>query len=154
MILDRYRVVFWLFRPKKWLCVRLHCKSHKKSSKCQIFQWVWHLVIFRADQLKRPPCTMRKLKNFGFIDKSHFCFFQLYLMYSGLFTLHCFLVWPVAMDLTYMLWLFSPRKEKVWKYVSIGFVVPLGHSIYRQRSEQLVVLSSTFEGQPQSKDYD
>ena len=34
--------------------------------------------------------TIRQLKNFGFIDKSHFCFFQLYLMYSGLFTLHCF----------------------------------------------------------------
>ena len=38
---------FWLFRPKKWLSVRLHCKSHQKSSKCQIFQWVWH---FRAEQ--------------------------------------------------------------------------------------------------------
>ena len=41
---------FWLFRPKKWLRVRLLCKSHQKSSKCQIFQWVWHLVIFRAEQ--------------------------------------------------------------------------------------------------------
>ena len=45
-----YRVVFLLFRPKKWLSVRLHCKSHQKSSKCQIFQLVWHLVIFRAEQ--------------------------------------------------------------------------------------------------------
>ena len=32
------------------------CKSHQKSSQCQIFQWVWHLVIFRAEQLKKPPC--------------------------------------------------------------------------------------------------
>ena len=63
---------------------QITCKSLQKSSKCQIFQWVWHLVIFRADQLKKPPCTMRKLKNFGFIDKSHFCFFQLYLMSSPL----------------------------------------------------------------------
>ena len=47
---------FWLFRPKKWLSVRLHCKSHQKSSKCQIFQWVWHLFIFRAEQSKKPPC--------------------------------------------------------------------------------------------------
>ena len=41
---------FWLVRPKKWLSVRLHSKSHKKSSKCQNFLRVWHLVIFRADQ--------------------------------------------------------------------------------------------------------
>ena len=35
---------------------QITCKSLQKSSKCQIFQWVWHLVIFRADQLKKPPC--------------------------------------------------------------------------------------------------
>ena len=71
-------------------------------------------------------------------------------MYIGLFTLF----FGLAMDLTYMYTDYPPREEKVWKCVSIGFVVPLGHFIYRQRSEQLVVLSSTFEGQPQSKDYD
>ena len=32
------------------------CKSLQKSSKCQNFLRVWHLVIFRADQLKKPPC--------------------------------------------------------------------------------------------------
>ena len=34
---------------------QITCKSLQKSSKCQIFQWVWHLVIFRADQLKNHP---------------------------------------------------------------------------------------------------
>ena len=44
----------WLVRPKKWLSVRL--QSLQKSSKCQNFLRVWHLVIFRADQSKKPPC--------------------------------------------------------------------------------------------------
>ena len=35
--------------------VRLHNKSHRKSSKCQNFLRVWHLVFFRADQLKKTP---------------------------------------------------------------------------------------------------
>ena len=26
--------------------------------------------------------TIRQVKNFGFINKSHFCFFELYLMYK------------------------------------------------------------------------
>ena len=68
-------------------------------------------------------------------------------MYIGLFTLF----FGLAMDLTYYYTLIALiREEKVWKCVSIGFVAPLGHFIYRQRSQQLVVL----EGQPQSKDYD
>ena len=36
---------------------QITCKSLQKSSKCQNFLRVWHLVIFRADQLKKPPCT-------------------------------------------------------------------------------------------------
>ena len=32
------------------------CKSLQKSSECQNFLRVWHLVIFRADQSKRTPC--------------------------------------------------------------------------------------------------
>ena len=35
---------------------QITCKSLQKSSKCQNFLRVWHLVIFRADQLKKPPC--------------------------------------------------------------------------------------------------
>ena len=36
--------------------VRLHSKSHQKSSKCQNLPRVWHLIIFRADQSKKPHC--------------------------------------------------------------------------------------------------
>ena len=46
-----YSVVFLTGPPKKWLSVRLHVK-------CQNFLRVWDLVIFRADQLKKPPCTI------------------------------------------------------------------------------------------------
>ena len=35
---------------------QITCKFLQKSSKCQNFLRVWHLVIFRADQLKKPPC--------------------------------------------------------------------------------------------------
>ena len=35
---------------------QITCKSLQKSSKCQNFLRVWDLVIFRADQLKKPPC--------------------------------------------------------------------------------------------------
>ena len=38
---------------------QITCKSHKKSSKCQNFLEVWHLVIFRADQSKKPPCVIK-----------------------------------------------------------------------------------------------
>ena len=36
---------------------QITCKSLQKSSKCQNFLRVWHLVIFRAEQSKKPPCT-------------------------------------------------------------------------------------------------
>ena len=35
---------------------QITCKSLQKSSKCQNFLRVWHLVVFRADQLKKTPC--------------------------------------------------------------------------------------------------
>ena len=37
---------------------QITCKSLQKSSKCQNFLRVWHLVISRADQLKKPPCSL------------------------------------------------------------------------------------------------
>ena len=37
--------------------IQITCKSFQKSSKCQNFLRVWHLVILRADQLKKPPCN-------------------------------------------------------------------------------------------------
>ena len=40
---------------------QITCKSLQKSSKCQNFLRVWHLVIFRADQLKKPPCMFELL---------------------------------------------------------------------------------------------
>ena len=40
---------------------QITCKSLQKSSKCQNFLRVWHLVIFRADQLKKPPCISKKV---------------------------------------------------------------------------------------------
>ena len=49
------RVFFLLFRPKKWLSVRLHNKSHQKSSKCQNFLGAWHLSHFKSDQYKKTP---------------------------------------------------------------------------------------------------
>ena len=34
---------------------QITCKSLQKSSKCQDFQRVWHLVIFWAEQSKNHP---------------------------------------------------------------------------------------------------
>ena len=51
----------------------------------------------------------------------------------------------------YWKWFFS--RAEYWKCVSIGFVMPLGHYLYRHRLEQVVVLSSTIEGQYQPEDY-
>ena len=45
--------------PKMTKC-QITCKSLQKSSKCQNFLRVCHLVIFRADQLKKPPCIWYK----------------------------------------------------------------------------------------------
>ena len=47
---------FLLVHPKKLTKCQITCKSLQKSYKCQNFLRVWHLVIFRADQLKKPPC--------------------------------------------------------------------------------------------------
>ena len=48
----------WFFNwsALKMTKCQITCKSLQKSSKCQNFLRVWHLVIFRADQLKKPPC--------------------------------------------------------------------------------------------------
>ena len=70
------------------------------------------------------------------------------------------LVWPwisptflIAVTQRNVLEVVFSRAE-YWKCVSIGFVMPLGHYLYRHRLEQAVVLSSTIEGQYQPKDYD
>ena len=67
-----YRVFFLLFRPKKWLSVRLHCKSHPKNLKCQnFFLYFWHLGHFKGGPLKkkkpvfRKYCTMKKTGSQG-----------------------------------------------------------------------------------------
>ena len=48
--------VFFNWSALKMTKCQITCKSLQKSSKCQNFLRVWHLVIFRADQLKKPPC--------------------------------------------------------------------------------------------------
>ena len=40
----------WLFYWSALKKCHTTCKSLKKSSKCQNFLRIWHLVIFRADQ--------------------------------------------------------------------------------------------------------
>ena len=59
-----YRVVFFNWSAQKMTKCQITCKSLQKSSKCQNFLRVWDLVIFRADQLKKPPCMF----NFVFIS--------------------------------------------------------------------------------------
>ena len=51
-----YRVVFFTGPAKKMAKCQITCKCLQKSSKCQNFR-VWHLVIFKAVQSKKPPCT-------------------------------------------------------------------------------------------------
>ena len=52
---------------------QITCKSLQKSSKCQNFLRVWHLVIFREDQLKKPPCISELLHSqCGAVDKRFF----------------------------------------------------------------------------------
>ena len=41
---------FFNWSAQKMTKCQITCKSLQKSSKCQNFQRVWHLVIFRADQ--------------------------------------------------------------------------------------------------------
>ena len=47
---------FFNWSALKMTKCQITCKSLQKSSKCQNFLRVWNLVIFRADQLKKPPC--------------------------------------------------------------------------------------------------
>ena len=47
---------FFNWSALKMTKCQITCKSLQKSSKCQNFLRVWHLVIFRADQWKKPPC--------------------------------------------------------------------------------------------------
>ena len=54
---------FFNWSALKMTKCQITCKSLQKSSKCQIFQRVWHLVIFRADHLKKPPCKYTKEVN-------------------------------------------------------------------------------------------
>ena len=49
---------FFNWSALKMTKCQITCKSLQKSSKCQNFLRVWHIVIFRADQLKKPPCTI------------------------------------------------------------------------------------------------
>ena len=48
---------FFNWSALKMTKCQITCKSLQKSSKCQNFLRVWHLVILRADQLKKPPCN-------------------------------------------------------------------------------------------------
>ena len=45
---------------------QITCKSLQKSSKCPNFLRVWHLVIYRADQLKKHPLSVSR-DGFGFL---------------------------------------------------------------------------------------
>ena len=56
---------FFNWSALKMTKCQITCKSLQKSSKCQNFLRVWHLVIFRADQLKKPPCMCITLVNWS-----------------------------------------------------------------------------------------
>ena len=56
---------FFNWSAQKMTKCQITCKSLQKSSKCQNFLRVWHLVIFRADQLKKPPCILGQQRNIG-----------------------------------------------------------------------------------------
>ena len=49
---------FWLVPPQKVLSVRLHSKSHRKSSKCQNLLTSWHLELFGGTSNKKLPCIL------------------------------------------------------------------------------------------------
>ena len=53
---SNYRVHFLTGPSKIFLRVRLHSKSHQKSSKCQNLLTGWHLEKSCQDQLKNAPC--------------------------------------------------------------------------------------------------
>merc|ERR1712105_134807 len=48
--------VFFNSPPLKVLSVRLHSKSHQKSSKCQNLLTGWHLELLGGGELKKTPC--------------------------------------------------------------------------------------------------
>ena len=48
--------IFLTGAPLKVLSVRLHSKSHPKSSKCQNLLTGWHLEFLGGYQWKKPPC--------------------------------------------------------------------------------------------------
>ena len=56
-----YRVFFLTGSAQKVLSIRLHSKSHQKSSKCQNLLTDWHLELFGRDQLKETPCRLHLL---------------------------------------------------------------------------------------------
>ena len=62
---------------------QITCKSLQKSSKCQNFLRVWDLVIFWADQLKKPPCS----------------FYKTFILYSDLFPHSTSCTWPLPLAL-------------------------------------------------------
>ena len=51
----------WFFFNNLYLKVLSASKYHRKISKCQSFLWVWHLVIFRGEQLKKATLYMSKI---------------------------------------------------------------------------------------------
>ena len=53
-----YRVIFLTGTPLKVLSVRLHSKSHQKSSKCQNFLTNKNLWFLGGSQLKKSPCML------------------------------------------------------------------------------------------------
>ena len=61
---------FFNWSALKMTKCQITCKSLQKSSKCQNFLRVWHLVIFRADQLKKPPCMIMLEDVFSLVNYS------------------------------------------------------------------------------------
>ena len=58
-----YRVFFLTRPPLKVLSVRLHSKSHQKSSKCQNLLTGWHLELLGGGELKKTPCMCLVVSN-------------------------------------------------------------------------------------------
>ena len=52
-VLTMYRVIFFTGTPLKVLSVRLHSKSHQKSSKCQNLLTGWHLEFLGGTSEKK-----------------------------------------------------------------------------------------------------
>ena len=73
-------------------------KEYKNHRKCQNpkfwgqFHPAKHVRIRKTFSPSTSIYNIRQLKNFGFIDKSHFCFFPSYLLYSVHFALNQMLI--------------------------------------------------------------